>query len=153
MDRALGWLMRAIEAVLSLALLAAIVLNFVNVIGRYVLGQSIVGADEVQIYSMLWIAFLGAGVVAWRGEHLRMDALARGFPRPLSRFLRVVELLLLIALAAFVLFQSWRYTTQMATVTSPFAGIPMWIPHSAVLAGFAALAGVCLHHLFRGAKP
>jgi TRAP-type C4-dicarboxylate transport system permease small subunit len=153
MERAFDALMRAIEAVLALALLAAIVLNFVNVVGRYGFGHSIVGADEVQIYSMLWIAFLGAGVVAWRGEHLRMDALARLFPPRLSQPLRVLELALLVVLCGFVMMQSWRYTAQMATVTSAFAGIPMWIPHSAVVAGFAAIAFVCVRHLVKGGRP
>ncbi|HET7297193.1 MAG TPA: TRAP transporter small permease subunit, partial [Burkholderiales bacterium] len=62
--------MRALELGLGALLLAAIALNFVNVLGRYVAGRTLIGADELQTYSMVWIAFLGAGVVAWRGEHL-----------------------------------------------------------------------------------
>src|SRR5438132_12364452 len=138
-DKAFDRLIRAIEGVLALALLAAIALNFINVIGRYVFARSILGADEVQIYAMLWIAFLGAGVVAWRGEHLRMDVLTRFFPPFAAGVLRVLELALLLALSGFVLVHSWRYTAQMATMTSASAGIPMWIPHGAVVAGFALL--------------
>lgn len=45
-DKVLDRLIRAIEGLLSLALLAAIALNFINVIGRYVFGHSILVADE-----------------------------------------------------------------------------------------------------------
>jgi TRAP-type transport system small permease protein len=150
-DRTLKNLITAIERVLAFALLVAIVLNFANVIGRYVFARSILGADEVQIYAMLWIAFVGAGVVAWRGEHLRMEALAPLLPAGLARALRVFELVLVLALSAFVLFNSWSYTASMVDVASAVAGVPMWVPHGAVVAGFALLVLVCVRHLAKGA--
>lgn len=153
MDNLLDRLVRTIEGLLSAALLAAIALNFVNVIGRYVFGHSILVADELQIDVMLWIAFLGAGVVAWRGEHLRMDALALRFPKQIVRLLRILELVLLIVLAVFVVVQSWRYTAQMAASVSPLGGVPMWVPHSAVVAGFGLIAVIAIRHLFRGGRP
>jgi TRAP-type C4-dicarboxylate transport system permease small subunit len=39
-----------IERVLALAFLVAVCLNFLNVIGRYLLGYTPSGADEIQIY-------------------------------------------------------------------------------------------------------
>ena len=151
-DRAIGRAIGAIEAVLAVALLAAIVLNFANVIGRYVFAKSILGADEYQIYAMVWMAFVGAAVVAWRGEHLRMDALAQLLPEGLLRVLRIAELVLLLVLAVFVIVNSWAYTARMLGISSAVAGIPMWVPHGAVIAGYALLALVCVRHLVRGAR-
>ena len=152
-DKVLDRLIRAIEGLLSLALLAAIALNFINVIGRYVFGHSILVADELQIDVMIWIAYLGAGVVAWRGEHLRMDALLVRAPAPVASLLRFAELLLLIVLSGFVAVQSWRYTGQMSGSVSPLGGIPMWVPHSAVVVGFGLIAVIGVRHLFRGGRP
>jgi TRAP-type C4-dicarboxylate transport system permease small subunit len=151
-DRAIGRAIGAIEAALAVALLAAIVLNFANVIGRYVFAKSILGADEYQIYAMVWMAFVGAAVVAWRGEHLRMDALAQLLPAGLLRVLRVAELVLLLVLAGFVIVNSWAYTARMLGISSAVAGIPMWVPHGAVIAGYALLAIICVRHLARGAR-
>lgn len=134
-------LMAAIERVLALAFIVAVCLNFANVVGRYGFGTSIAGGDEVQVYIMVWMAFLGAVLVSWRGEHLRMDVLARGFSARARTALGRVELVLVIALAGFAVWQSWNYTQQIIAIDrrSDNAGIPMWIPHSAVAVGFALM--------------
>ena len=143
--------MRAIERLLALAFIFAVCLNFANVIGRYVVGRSISGADEVQIYIMVWMAFLGAAVVAWRRNHLRMDVLVQFFPRGIQKALRALEFAMIVGLAGFAVVQSARYTWQMAALgrTSDVGGIPMWIPHSAVALGFALIAVVALTDVFR----
>lgn len=144
-------LMKAIERVLALAFIFAVCLNFANVIGRYVVGRSIAGADEVQIYIMVWMAFLGAAVVAWRRNHLRMDVLVRFLPAALQKGLRGLEVVLVLGLAGFAVVQSARYTWQMAALgrTSDVGGIPMWLPHSAVAVGFALIAVVAVTDVFR----
>jgi len=141
----------AIERVLALAFIFAVGLNFANVIGRYVLDRSLLGADEVQIYIMVCMAFLGAAVVAWRKQHLRMDVLLQYFPGRLRRLLRAAEAVLVAVLAGFVLFHSSSYAWQMLTLDrkSDNASIPMWIPHSAVALGFGLIALIAL---WRGAQ-
>jgi C4-dicarboxylate transporter DctQ subunit len=153
-DGALARLMSGIERVLALALLAAIVLNFANVVGRYGFGRTILGADEVQTYGMVLIAFLGAAVVAWRGEHLRMDVVARLLPGTVKRAVGRLELALAIALAGFALVQSVRYAADMLRlgVRSPLAQIPMWVPHAAVAVGFGLIALVALWRVLARAR-
>jgi C4-dicarboxylate transporter DctQ subunit len=133
--------MRALETVLALLLIGAVILNFINVLGRYLLGRTLVGGDEVQTYAMVWIAFLGAAAVAWRGEHLRMDVVARAYPQGMQRVLRAVEVLLIVLVVGFTLYQSVSYVHSMLALaaTSPMAQIPMWIPHSGVALGLVLL--------------
>jgi TRAP-type transport system small permease protein len=134
-------LMNAIERALALAFIAAVCLNFANVVGRYGFGRSIAAADEIQIYIMVFMAFVGAAVVSWRRQHLRMDVLVRFLPTGFQSALRWVEILLVLAAAGFVVVQSWRYSAQMFAIgrTSDLGGIPMWIPHGAVALGFALI--------------
>ena len=144
----------AIERALALAFVLAVCLNFANVIGRYVLDRSLLGADEVQIYIMVGMAFLGAAVVAWRKQHLRMDVLVQYFPGWLQRLLRAAETLLVAVLAGFVLVHSASYAWQMLALDrkSDNAGIPMWIPHSAVALGFGLIALVALWRGIQSAR-
>src|SRR6266511_3027098 len=65
-DRTLDHLTRVIEVLLALAFIVGVSINFINVIGRYLFGFTYLGADEVQIYIMIWMAFLGAAVLTWR---------------------------------------------------------------------------------------
>src|SRR5262245_2014819 len=140
-DTVLDRVARVIELVLAIAFILAVVLNFTNVVGRYVFGVALLGSDEVQVFVMVAMTFLGAAVVTRRNQHLRMDVLVRYMPEPVRRMLRIAEQALLIVLAAFVLSQSWFYAGQMLRIgrSSDMAGVPMWIPHGFVALGFALM--------------
>jgi TRAP-type C4-dicarboxylate transport system permease small subunit len=140
-DTVLDRVARVIELVLAIAFILAVVLNFTNVVGRYVFGVALLGSDEVQVFVMVAMTFLGAAVVTRRNQHLRMDVLVRYMPERVRWLLRIAEQVLLIVLAAFVLSQSWFYAGQMLRIgrSSDMAGVPMWIPHSFVALGFALM--------------
>ena len=142
MNRPIDALAMALEKVLGAALIVAVLYNFVNVVGRYIVGQTFISADEVQIYIMVYIAFLGAAVATWRRLHLRMDVLVHRLPPRAQAMLGVIELALIVVLAGFVLYVSTGYVKQMAGLDarSQNAGIPMWIPHSAIVLGFGLIA-------------
>jgi TRAP-type C4-dicarboxylate transport system permease small subunit len=118
-----------------------VLLNFTNVVGRYAFGFSLLGSDEVQVFIMVAMTFLGAVVVTRRNQHLRMDVLVRFMPQRLRLLLRIAEQILLTLLAGFVLSQSYFYARQMLRIgrSSDMAGVPMWIPHGAVALGFALI--------------
>jgi TRAP-type C4-dicarboxylate transport system permease small subunit len=140
-DRLLDRIARAIEWILALAFILAVLLNFTNVVGRYLFGIALLGADEVEVFIMVAMTFLGAVVVTQRNEHLRMDVLVRLMPKWARLVLRVAEQVLLMLLAGFVLKQSYFYAGQMLRIgrTSDMAGIPMWIPHGLVALGFTLI--------------
>ena len=140
-------MMWVIERTLAYAFIVAVGLNFFNVVGRYGFGITILSADETQIFIMVFMAFLGAGVVAWRGQHLRMDVLVNALPASIRRLLRIFELAAIAILAGFVLWNSTYYAQQMFNFgrVSDMGRVPMWIPHGAVAAGFGLIAFVaCL---------
>lgn len=143
-DRLFEGLTRLIERAVAVALVFAVVLNFANVVNRYVFNDSILSADEIEIYIMVWITFLGAVVVTWRRQHLRMDVLLQSFPRPLRMLLHAVELLLMAGLGGFMLVNSWNYAALMYAIgrTSDNAGIPLWMMHAALALGFGLIAGI-----------
>jgi TRAP-type C4-dicarboxylate transport system permease small subunit len=148
-DKAFEKFARGIELVLAISFIVAVLLNFSNVVGRYLFGMSLLGADEVQVFIMVTMTFLGAAVVTLRKQHLRMDVLVGLMPRPAQALLRIVEQLLLATLSVFVLTQSFFYARQMLRIgrASDMAGIPMWIPHGTVALGFGLILIVALGHL------
>jgi TRAP-type C4-dicarboxylate transport system permease small subunit len=130
-----------LETVLAFALIAAVAMNVVNVIGRYFFGSSMSGVDELQIYLLMALAFFGTVVATIRGQHLRMDVLTRYFPNAVNRALRALEAVGAVVLCGFVCFVSSSYAVRMAQIgtVSENAHIPMWIPHGVVALAFAAL--------------
>ncbi len=144
-----------IERMLAIAFMAAVALSFVNVVGRYLLGQTFIWADEVQIYIMIWMAFLGAVVVSWRHMHLRMDLLFKMLPARLRQLVSLLELACMIVLAGVVLFLSGQYAYTMFILNrlSDVAQVPMWIPHSGVALGFGLILLIALRHLWQVFYP
>jgi len=145
-DKALDWLARVIELALALAFIMAVLLNFGNVVGRYLFGVSFLASDEVQVFVMVAMTFLGAVVVTRRNLHLRMDVLVQFMPAAARLTLRIAEQILLLVLAAFVVSQSYFYAAQMLRIgrRSDMAGMPMWIPHGFLVVGFSLIFVVAL---------
>lgn len=140
--RILERLTRGIERVLAYAFIVAVALNFINVVGRYGFGSTILSADELQVFIMVFMTFLGLAVVAWRNQHLRMDVVVNALPLPVRRLVKIVELTVIVVLAGFVLWNSTHYAKQMFDIgrVSDMAQVPMWIPHGVVAVGFGLMA-------------
>lgn len=134
------------ERILALSLMAAIVLDFINVLGRYSGGFSMIGIDEIEIYILIWTAFIGAVAVTWRRQHLRMDVFLETCPEPVKKAVALVEMTVMLVVTGFVGMESFAYVSKMFALgsVSDIAGVPMWIPHSAVCLGFLAIAAIVL---------
>ena len=130
-----------IEKSLAIALIAGICLNYVNVCGRYLADVTIAGSDEIEIYILIWIAFLGGAVVSWRGQHLRMDVLLESARPSVRRLVTLAEVLVTGVVAAFVAYQSILYVMRIYALgaVSDIARLPTWIPHSAVPLGLTLM--------------
>ena len=154
-DQIFDRMARVIELTLAVAFIVAVLLNFGNVVGRYLFGVSLLGSDEVQVFIMVGMTFLGAAVVTRRNLHLRMDVLLRFLPPLALALLRLIEQLLLVTLAAFVLSQSYWYAWQMWRIgrASDMTGIPMWIPHGTVALGFGLILAIAIWRLMRPPVP
>ena len=122
--------------------LIAVVLNIVNVIGRYVFGMPVFWAEEALTFTVIWIVFLVAGSITYRGAHLNMDLLFSRMPPPWQRVIRVAIALSLIVCTIFTAVQSWKVVELHYMTGGVTAGtnIPLVIPHSALLFGFSFMA-------------
>jgi TRAP-type C4-dicarboxylate transport system permease small subunit len=151
LERAADAVASLLERVLAVALIAGIALNFANVIGRYLFGFALNGVDEIEIYILIAIAFLGAAVVTWRGQHLRMDVLLGTCPVLVQKSVALVEMCVLAGVATFAAVQSFRYVERIYALgaVSDIARIPTWLPHSTVFLGFATMVVIVV---IRGAQ-
>jgi TRAP-type transport system small permease protein len=136
-----------IERVLAVGLIVAILFDFLNVVGRYLTGFTLTGLEEVEVYLLIWIAFLNAAVVSWRREHLRMDLLVTAMPGSMQRAVHVFETLVTLLVTTFVAYYSFLYVQRIFRLgaVSDMARLPTWIPHSAVFVGFGLMALIALY--------
>ena len=133
--------MQAARLLLGTALLLSVALNFANVLARYLFRAPIVWAEEIMTFVLLWCVFLGAALVTWNGEHLRMNVVSDRLPPKWREALGLASLICMVGVLLFILVQSWRIVStfisygQKAAVTE----LPIAIPHLAIPAGIALM--------------
>lgn len=143
----------AVHWVLGLAMLAIVAINVANATGRYLLGFSMTGADEVMVYTMVWMVMAGAVLSLASRDHISINLVpsyATGRTRHLLNGIHDLAALFSCALATYA---SWGFVTRIAAIgpRSMGLGLPMVIPHAALLIGFAALTLTALALLLRDA--
>ncbi|MBI5908997.1 MAG: TRAP transporter small permease [Betaproteobacteria bacterium] len=135
-DRGFLWLNR----VLLMALLALMaVMVFANVVLRYTTGDSIVWAEELSRYLMIWLTFLGAGLVLRYGGHLAIDNLQDVVPARGGRILRALTLLCVLAFAVAMMWLGTGYVMRTWSQTTPVVELPFGLVYSALPVGFLFL--------------
>lgn len=134
-------LMNVIRIIIGALLTLSVLLNFANVIGRYVLHAPIVGAEEVMLYFMIAIVFLGCGAVAWEGRHIKMDILVDRFPKKLQFATRVFSEVTAIVVAVVVIYLALPVIVHLYQFNerSQAANVPLFIPQAFVAIGFFLL--------------
>jgi C4-dicarboxylate transporter, DctQ subunit len=141
----------ALEAATAALLLAAVTLNFANVIARYLFGRPIVMTEEILQYANVWIVMLAAAAVTRLDLHLRLDVL---LPTGRPRLLRILELAIAAlgaGLALFVVVQGVRIVALTYDVgqRSIAAGIPLAAVYLAIPIGFGCGLVFLLDRLWR----
>jgi TRAP-type C4-dicarboxylate transport system permease small subunit len=129
------------RAAIGAILLAAIAINFANIVGRYVFLAPLAWAEEVLSFLVIWGVCLGASAVTYDRRHLVMDLFAGAFPSVLRRALDWVILAALVGFSGFAAIQAWKIVALMARngQVSITAGIPMTIPYCAFVVGFGLI--------------
>lgn len=122
-------------------ILAAIAINFANVISRYLFNFALFWAEEIMIFLVVWCVFVGAAAVAFNGANLKMDLLSARFPPAPRRAVNGLTALAFIGCTGFAAWQSWKVVTLFAggATVSVTASVPMIIPHSALLIGLVLM--------------
>ena len=121
------------------ALLAAMALMvFANVVLRYLTDHSLLWVEEASRYTMIWLTFLGAGLVLRYGGHIGIEALHERFPRRAPQ-LRALVAALLLGFFVFMVWIGLRYASLTWGQTTAVLEIPIGSVYLAMPIGFALL--------------
>lgn len=116
---------------------SAVLIGF-EVVSRKLFNYSMAGADEISGYAYALSMAWGYGLVALRGEHVRVDALRVHLPSRARCLLDVIAhgafsalMIVLVWRSVLMVEESWRLAAKSNTPLST----PLWIPQSIWLAG------------------
>lgn len=142
--RAEALVVKLVGILLGLTLIAMVVINVANAIGRYSGLFALVGADELLVYGMIWVVMLGAILAARNRDHLSINLLPSAITGRLAAMLQIVIDVATVAVSVFIAWHSFVFIERIAALnqSSMGLGVPMVIPHSAIFVGFAGIAAV-----------
>ena len=133
-DRALGWLENAF---IGVALGVTSLLLFVNVVLRYVFHSPLAWAEELTMYAMVWIVFVGGSIVVRTRGHIAVDVLPLMLSRAGNRALATgVSATGILFLAVFTWY-SLEHTLRVRATgqVMPAMLAPMWLAYLAMPVG------------------
>jgi len=137
-DVALSW---AEAAFVGGALAFASLLLFVNVVLRYWFLAPISWAEELTLYVMVWIVFIGSSVaIRFRG-HIAIDLLPMVLSPTARRRLAVLVALGVLVFLAVFFYYSGQHTLRVRASgqVTPVMQAPMWLAYLAMPAGSALM--------------
>ena len=116
-------------------------LLFANVALRYIFLAPISWAEEITIYTIVWVVFIGASVIVRMRGHLAIDLLPRAIPRQSQVVLSgAVLVLCLLFFATFTYFSSVHTLRVFDTgQVTPNLQAPMWLAYLAMPCGTALM--------------
>ncbi len=144
-------LVASIRVLIATLLLIAITLNFANIIGRYVFNSPINSAEEVMLFLLVAVVFLGNSVVSWEGKQIRMDVFLHMLPPSMRRWLEVFADLVTIAVSLALVWFAWPVINMLVEFDqrSQAANVPLFIPQLLIPVGLALTALLTATRLVR----
>ncbi|HON96423.1 MAG TPA: TRAP transporter small permease subunit [Deltaproteobacteria bacterium] len=150
---------RVEDAAVSFILCVMVLLVLVQIGLRDVFSTGIAGGSEIVRHMVLWVAFIGAGLAAREGKHIRIDVAYRMLPDGMKRFAEVVTSLFTTVMCGILLYASIVFIqVDYSTGTSILfhqVHVPVWtlevvipIGYCAVMLRFALRCMLSLRALF-----
>jgi TRAP-type transport system small permease protein len=131
--------MAALRAALVALLAGMALVVFANVVLRYATGGSIVWAEEVARYAMVWLTLLGAGPVLRTGGHIAIENLQDVLPRQAAQALRAAITMALCALGVGMVVMGWQYMQRAQFQLTPATQVSFAYVYAALPVGGALL--------------
>lgn len=134
-------LSRAEEVFVGAAMAFSAVLLFVNVVLRYWFLAPISWAEELSLYLVVWIVFVGASVATRTRGHIAIDLLALALSPANRRLLSLAVGILMLVFLAFFTYYSAGHTLRIRASgqLTPVMLAPMWVTYLAMPAGGALM--------------
>lgn len=111
------------------------VIIFINVALRYLTNHSIEWAEEVARHLMIWLTFLGSGLVLRFGGHIAVENVQEGSPRRVAIAMRVLVAFLLALFFFVIVWYGVLYAIRTHYQITPATQVPFSYVYAAMPIG------------------
>jgi TRAP-type C4-dicarboxylate transport system permease small subunit len=134
--RVLVWSERVLS---TIALLGTLGFVLTQVVSRYAFSHPFSWTEEVARFSLVWLAFIGAGFVMARRAHITVDLLIDKLGPKLRAAVNAFSILAVLVSAAVMTWAGAKLALATAALKSPAADIPMPVLYCSCAVGFGLI--------------
>jgi TRAP-type C4-dicarboxylate transport system permease small subunit len=137
-----------IQSASNILMILIMILVFVEVVSRYVFGQSHGFMEEFSKWAQIWIAYLMLGVIEKGRQHITVDVLSRRMPKRYQTAMFIVLDIITLVFCVVLFFSgvetaiNWRVLGYISNT-----GIPLWIVMLSAPLGAIFLAFFAIEHI------
>ena len=135
------YIARAEEILLAVSLSAMVLLVLIQIILRNFFSVGIMGGAEMVRHLVLWVAFLGAGLAARDGKHIRIEIARQILPARLRRIFEVLTCMFSVCVCSILVYASIIFVgvDYRGGGTIAFFNTPVWILQMIIPIGYTAV--------------
>ena len=137
-DSAVDRVVSAIEhAIVIFAGFSALLVMFINIMGRYFFAYSLVWAEEYTRYCLIILVYLGASIAVRRRQMLKVEILANIFPklRTVTEYVEVVSGIVIMGILFVLGYQYVEFCMRFNERSASMRWLPMWVVYAILPAG------------------
>jgi C4-dicarboxylate transporter DctQ subunit len=115
----------------GLFLSVAVILITAEVACRNFFSWSIVGADEIACFAVIWSVFFTASLGVKRNIHVRIDILFTVLPRIVARWVDLLGTALSLLFTLYLTYSGWALVQEslmLGEITMTMLKLPVWVP-------------------------
>lgn len=134
-------LMRLLDRIACVLLVLITVVDFINVIMRYVFAQPIGWVGEMSVLSMVWMVYLSQGMLESDDDQLKMTAIYRLFRPSVKYLVNGLRTALTVFIFGYLLFYGSDIIARnfRLKTTTQALGFPLWIAYLALPVTFVII--------------
>lgn len=145
-DKIIKWLTRGLSWFILTIMFVMVTITSAQVFCRYVLGSALSWPEEVNIFLMAWLTFIGSAIALAEGSHMGVTFFVEHLPTALQKYIQIFcDFCVLISLLV-MSYYGWAVAIQFTNVLSDDLEIPMVFPRISVFVGGIIMVFlVCCH--------
>lgn len=147
MDKFIGYMNLTLKHLLNVIMAVLTLSVFAQVIFRFLIKHPLAWTEELAIYCLVWLTFLGAAYAMSLKAHIGVEFFTNLFPLKLRRFLYILATVASIAFYLIMVIQGYDLVRQSLTQLTPVLRLPMGYVYSVIpISGLFLI--INLIHLF-----